>query len=61
MRGDIPPVPNTPSWGGAQSTGTTLPLPSTHHKPIMGEWLVKYKIINKYQLEVAQVNIPNPK
>jgi hypothetical protein len=28
MRGAIPPLPNTPSWRGAQlSTGTTLPLP----------------------------------
>jgi hypothetical protein len=28
MRGSIPPLPNTPSWRGAQfkkSTGTTLP------------------------------------
>jgi hypothetical protein len=23
----IPPLPNTPSWLGDQSTGTTLPLP----------------------------------
>jgi hypothetical protein len=27
MRGAIPPLPNTPSWRGAQSTGETLPLP----------------------------------
>jgi len=31
MRGAIHPLPNTPSWRGAQlknkSTGTTLPLP----------------------------------
>jgi hypothetical protein len=29
MCGAIPPLPNTPSWRGAQlkSTGTTLPLP----------------------------------
>jgi hypothetical protein len=28
MRGDIPPLPNTPSWCGAQlRTGMTLPLP----------------------------------
>jgi hypothetical protein len=28
MRGAIPPLPNTPSWRGAQlSTGTNLPLP----------------------------------
>jgi len=28
MRGAIPPLPNTPSWRGAQekSTGTTLPF-----------------------------------
>jgi hypothetical protein len=34
MRGAIPPLPNTPSWRGAQlkSTGTTLPLPSTSDK-----------------------------
>jgi hypothetical protein len=25
--GVIPPLPNTPSWHGAQSTGTILPLP----------------------------------
>jgi hypothetical protein len=32
MRGEIPPLPNTPSWRGAQlkkSTGTALPLPFT--------------------------------
>jgi hypothetical protein len=26
MSGAIPPLPNMPSWRGAQSTGTTLPL-----------------------------------
>jgi hypothetical protein len=28
MRGALPPLPNTPSWRGAQlkNTGTTLPL-----------------------------------
>jgi hypothetical protein len=30
MRGALPPLPNTPSWRGAQlSTGTALPLPFT--------------------------------
>jgi hypothetical protein len=35
MRGAIPPIPNTPSWRGAElSTGTTLPffLPFTFMK-----------------------------
>jgi hypothetical protein len=31
MRGATSPLPNTPSWCGAQlSTGTTLPLPLRH-------------------------------
>jgi len=27
MRGAVPPLPNTPCWRGAQSTGTPLALP----------------------------------
>jgi hypothetical protein len=36
MRGTIPPLPNMPSWRGAQlkeSTGITLPLPCSHSYP----------------------------
>jgi hypothetical protein len=41
MRGTIPPLPNTPSWRGAQlksSTGTTLPL--TFTVPLMDKHTV---------------------
>jgi hypothetical protein len=27
MRGAVPPLPNTPSWRGAQLTGITFPVP----------------------------------
>jgi len=33
----------------------------TKYQPIREEKLIKYETINKYQLELAQADTPNPK
>jgi hypothetical protein len=58
----ITPLPNTPSWRGAQlktnSTGTTLPLPFIictnvlYDEPFLGKSI-------KFYSEVSKLNSPN--